>query len=124
MYEIIITDASGTITLPQLEIPLSLAILEGASDVQTLDYNVYTDFITTKRLVSHTWSYLSKADFTALKGYYDRQFTMFAYPTITITEMGITDMIVRMILSPQSVSDQCGTVEGVTVSFRESKVNP
>lgn len=124
MYEIIITDDSGSDTLPALEVPLTVTPLEGASDVQTLDYNIYTDFITQKRILSHTWAYMDEADFAMIKGYYDRQLTLFEYPTITITELGITDMTARMTLSPQSVIDHCGTVEGVTVSFRESNQNP
>lgn len=124
MYEIVITDSTDSDTLPALEIPLVLTTIEGATDVQTLDFNIYTDFITTKRLASHTWAYLSEAEYNTLKGYYDRQFTLFEYPTITITELGITNMVVRMTLNPQSIIDHCGTVEGVTVSFRESKQNP
>ena len=124
MYEIIITDSTGSATLPPLEIPLTLATIEGATDVTTLDFNVYTEFIVQKLLASHTWSYLTEAQFNIIKGYYDRQFTLFEYPSITITELGITDMTARMTLNPQTVIDQCGTVEAVTVSFRESKQNP
>lgn len=124
MYEIEITDSSGTTTLPALEVPLSLETLEGSSDVTTLDFNVYTDFITTKRRVSHTWAFLTEAEFTALKAYYNRQFTDFQYPSITITELGITAMTARMTLNPQNVIDHCGTVADVTVTFRESNQNP
>lgn len=124
MYEIEITDASGTITLPALEVPLTIGTIEGASDVETLDKNIYTDFITTKRQISHSWSFLSEAQFNAIKAYYDRQFTDFQYPSITISALGITDMTARMTLNPQSIIDHCGTVSDVTVSFRESKQNP
>lgn len=124
MYEIEITDSSGTATLPELEVPLTITTIEGASDVETLDKNIYTDFITTKRMVSHTWAYLTEAQFNAIKAYYDRQFTDFQYPSITVTEAGITDMTARMTLNPQTIIDHCGTVSDVTVSFRESKQNP
>lgn len=124
MYEITISDSTGSLTLPALEVPLTTTTLEGATDVQTLDYNIYTDFITTKRTVSHTWSYMTETEFNALKAYYDRQFTLFQYPQITITKLGITNMTARFTLNPQSIIDHCGTVQGVTVSFRESKQNP
>lgn len=124
MYEIIITDSTGSLTLPALEVPLSVTTLEGSSDVQTLDFNIYTDFITMKRLVAHTWSYLTEAEFNLIKGYYDRQFTLYQYPSITVTKLGITGMTVRFTLNPRSIIDQCGTVNGVTVSFRETKQNP
>lgn len=124
MYEIIIEDSSGSTTLPALEVPLTLSTIEGSSDVQTLDFNIYTDFITTKRMASHTWSFLTEDQFNAIKAYYDRQFVDFQYPRITITELGITDMVARMTLNPRTVIDHCGTVAGVTVTFRESKQNP
>lgn len=124
MYEIDITDSSGTTTLPALEVPLNQETLEGSSDVQTLDFNVYTDFITTKRRITHTWAYLTEAEFNVIKAYYERQFTDFQYPRITITELGITDMTARMTLNPQTIIDHCGTVADVTVTFRESKQNP
>lgn len=124
MYEIEITDSSGTITLPPLEVPLTIGTIEGASDVETLDKNIYTDFITNKRQVTHSWSFLTEDQFNAIKAYYDRQFTDFQYPSITISALGITDMTARMTLNPQSIIDHCGTVSDVTVSFRESKQNP
>jgi len=124
MYEIILTDSTGSVTLPALEVPLVLTTLEGSSDVQTLDFNIYTDFITTKRQLSHTWSYLSEDEFNEIKAFYDRQFTDFQYPRVTVTELGITDMTARMTLNPRTVIDHCGTVAGVTITLRESKQNP
>lgn len=124
MYEIVITDSSGSLTLPALEVPLAINTIEGATDVQTLDYNIYTDFIALKRLITHTWAYLSEDDFNNLKGFYDRQFIFFEYPTISIPALSITDIVVRMNLNPQTIIDKCGTVDNVTVSFRESKQNP
>lgn len=124
MYEIEITDDTGTLTLPALEVPLTIQTLEGATDVQTLDFNIYTDFITTKRLLSHTWAFLTEDQFNDIQGYYLRQFTLYKYPSITIAAKGIVDMVVRFNLNPESIIDQCGTVEGVTVSFRETKQNP
>jgi hypothetical protein len=123
MYEIIITDSTGSTTLPPLEVPLVITTIEGAVDVEVLDKSIYTDFIAQKRQVAHTWAYLSETLFNIMKGYYDRQFTTFQYPRITITALGISDMPVRMSLNPQNIIDQCGTVEAVTVSFRESKQN-
>lgn len=124
MYEIIISDSTGSDTLPELEVPLSISTLEGASDVTTLDFNVYTDFVALKELLSHTWAFLDEEKFAIIKGYYDRQFTLFQYPKITITALGIADRVVRMNLNPQNIIDHCGTVSDVTVSFRETKQNP
>lgn len=124
MYEIVITDSTGSLTLPALEVPLTISPIEGSTDVQTLDYNIYTDFTTIKKLISHSWAYLTEDQYNDLKGYYERQFTLFQYPRITISELSITDMTAKMTLNPQAIIDQCGTVSNVTVSFRESKQNP
>jgi len=120
MYAIEITDDTTSAVLPILNIPLTEGRLEGATDVTTLDMNIYTDFIANKRVWSHQWDYMSEEDFNTLKGFYDRQFSLFAYPRITISKLGITDATVRMTLSPQNIIDNCGTVEGVGVSFRET----
>ena len=123
MYDIILNDATGSTTLPEVEVPLQVTTLEGVADVQTLDFNVYTDFITTKRVITHTWAYMSLDDYAILKGYYDRQFTSFQYPNVTITDLGIASLICRMTLNAQQIIDNCGTVQGVTITLRETKQN-
>ena len=123
MYDIILNDATGSTTLTEVEVPLQITTIEGSIDNQTLDFNVYTDFITTKRLISHTWAHLSSAEYSVLKGYYDRQLTSFNYPNVTITDLGITSLICRMTLNAQNIIDNCGTVEGVTITLRETKQN-
>lgn len=121
MYAIEIQDSVASLVLPELEVPLTESTIEGAKDVQTLDMNVYTSFIANKRLWSHRWAYMSKEDFEALKAFYDRQFTTFTYPKISIDELGVSEVVVRMTLSPRSIIDHCGTIEDVTVSFRETR---
>lgn len=120
-YEIQLTDATGTTTLPLTEVPLTITPVEIASDVQVLSGNVYTDFIAQKRAWSHTWKYLTEAEYNVIKGYYDRQFTNFEYPLLTISDNGVTSIPVRMTIAPQNIIDNCGTIQDVTVSFRESK---
>lgn len=106
--------------MPESEVPLTTTTIEGATDVQVLSFNVYTDFITQKRLWSHTWAYMTEAQFAILKGYYDRQFTLFAYPQLTISDENVNLVTVRMSLNPKNIVDNCGTVNDVTVSFRET----
>jgi len=125
MYEITLTDATTTATLPALEVPLSEDTLEGASDLVTLDMNVYTDFINLKRLWAHTWAYMDEADYLVIKGFYQRQFTLFEYPTVTITELGVDNEAVRMTLSPRRIIDNCGVVSDVQITLRETyQVSP
>jgi hypothetical protein len=123
MYQIQLTDDVADEIMPTLNVPLTEGIIEGATDVTTLDMNLYTQFIAQKRLWSHTWKYMSEANFNLLKGFYDRQFTLFKYPLLTITEQGVENIVVRMTLSPRNIIDNCGTVEDVQVSFRETVQN-
>lgn len=120
MYAIQLSDSAATSIMPLLNVPLTEGQIEGATDVTTLDMNIYTDFFVKKRLWSHTWRYMSETDFNTLKGFYDRQFTLFQYPELTISELGVEDIVVRMTLSPQNIIDNCGTVENVQVTFRET----
>lgn len=120
MYSIELSDSTTTAPMPLLHVPLTQSDIEGATDVATLDMNLYTDFFAKKRLWAHTWRYMTETDFNVLKGFYDRQFTLFQYPTLTITELGVSAVVVRMTLSPQNIIDNCGTVEDVSVTFRET----
>ena len=121
MIELELTDATGTSTLQMLEVPLSIKTIEGATDVQTLDYNVYTDFLAQKRVWSHTWAYMDESDYNILKGYYDRQFTLFEYPELSIDYYNVANVPVRMTLNHQEVVNYCGRVQNVEVTFRETK---
>lgn len=126
MYEIVITDSTGSLTLPELEVPLTVTPLSAGTDVTVLSNDIYTDTAgNIKRFISHTWSYLTEEQFNELYAYWERQQSVtYQYPRITITKLGITDMVAKMSINPQNIIDQCGTVSGVTVSFRESKQNP
>lgn len=119
-YEIVINDIVDTMTILYPSPPLSESVIEGATDVTTLDLNLYTDFFATKRLWEDTIAYMSEDDFNQLKGFYDRQWTLWQYPTISIPDLGVTDIVVRMNLTPRRIIDKCGTVENVGISFRET----
>lgn len=119
-YAITLTDSVTSETYTNLSPPLEEQIIEGATDVTTIDMNLYTDFFGLKNLWSHTWPYMSEDEFTGLRDFYLRQFTTYEYPLLTITELGVTDVPVRMSITPQRIIDNCGTVEDVSVTFRES----
>lgn len=119
-FDITISDTVDEMTISFPSPPLTESIIEGATDVVTLDMNVYTDFFATKRVWSDVLPYMTEADFDRLKGFYDRQFTLWQYPTLTIPDLNVTDVVVRMNLTPRRVIDNCGTVENVEVSFRET----
>lgn len=120
-YEISLTDSISTSIMPTTNVPLTTTTLEGAVDVQTLSYDIYTDFITTKRLWQHTWAYMTEDEYNDLQGYYLRQFTTYQYPQLSIADEGVSLVTVRMELAPKKVIDHCGTVQDVTVRFRETR---
>lgn len=120
-YEITLTDSTGSDTLALLEVPLTTTPLEVATDVQVLSGNIYTDFIAQKRIWTHTWAYLTEDEYNTIKGYYDRQFTLFEYPELTIADEGVIGVTVRMSITPKNIIDNCGVVNDFTVSFRETR---
>lgn len=121
MITIELTDQNDTLVLPLLSPPLSETTIEGAQDVQTLDNNISTYFTANKREWTHTWPYLSKSEFDSIKAFYDRQWTDYKYPLLTIDHLNVSDVPVRMYISPQNIIDNCGTVENVEVRFRETR---
>lgn len=115
-----LTDEIEDEILPILNIPLIEETLENATDVITLDYNVYTDFINHKRRWEHTWAYLSEDDYNKVRGFYDRQFTEYKYPLLSIDYYGINLVPVRMTIEPKNIINGCGMVQDVTISLRET----
>lgn len=120
-YDLTLTDSTATQSFNQAEIPVTTTPVEIATDVQVLSGNVYTDFIAQKRTWTRTFRFLDKATFDSLKGFYDRQFTLFTYPRVTIVAEEVSDIPVRMTLSGTNVIDNCGLIQEVTVSFREAR---
>lgn len=119
-YEIVISDTVDEMTIEYPAPPLREQVIEGATDITTLDLNVYTDFFATKRQWSNTLAKMSEDDFNQLKAFYDRQWTLFQYPSISIPDLGVEDVVVRMSLSPRDVVNNCGMVENVGIDFRET----
>lgn len=125
MYEITITDDTRSWTMPALEVPLTLADARKSTDVEVLSNDIYTDVFPYKRTGSHEWAYMSKDDYDILYGfYYRQQFTLFKYPTISIPAVNIVSMVAKIDVGTQSIIDDCGQVEDVRFTFRESKQNP
>lgn len=117
-----LTDTTGTLVLPRLEIPLSTDTIEGATDVETLDGNIYTDFIRQKRRWTIPYTILTEAQYDAIRAYYDQQFlTPWSYPLLTIPYFDITNVPVRMYLNVKEVWKDCGDVQNVVITLRESR---
>lgn len=119
-YEITLTDDSASWVSPSPKPPLVVDTIESAIDVTTLDLNVYTDLIGTKKMWTVNWGGLSPSEYAALKAFYDRQFTLYKYPTLTIPDLGVSDAVVRMTITSQDIVDDSGVVDGVTITLRET----
>lgn len=110
------------IELPPLGVPLTETPIENATDVVTADNNVYTTFAVSsnKRGWTIKWDILKEDDYNAIKAIYDDQWISYLYPELLIPYYGITDVPVRMSISPKEVFNHCGDVQNVTITLRES----
>ena len=126
MYVITLQDSTTTLTLPPLEVPLTTQPAVLSTDVTTLSNDIYTDTTGNyRRTGTHTWAYMTKAEYEALFDFWYRQtYVTFQYPRITITQLGISDMVARIEVSSQQIIDNCGDHQNITLSWRESLQNP
>lgn len=126
MIEMILTDDTTSVTLKMLEVPLTQDTINNDVEVVTLDNNISVYIVpdSDKRVWTHTWAYMSESDYNVLKGFRDRQRTLFKYPRVTITDQNANDVPVYMKLNPKNVIDHCGTVNNVTITLRESVQMP
>lgn len=120
-YTIYLTDSAGTHELPPLEVPLTRVKNEKMTTVEPLSGNVYDDYIATKRTWAHTWRYLSEDEYALLDEIYERMKSEWTYPQLTIDGENVTDLVVKFELGAKNIIDDCGEVQDVTVSFRETR---
>lgn len=125
MHTIYLTDSAGTHELPPLEVPLTRVKNEKKTVVEPLSGNVYEDIAATKRSWAHTWKYLSNEEYNLLDDILERRKVDWAYPQLTIETDSAGDsvslLVVQYELSPKNTIDDCGNVQDVTVSFRETR---
>lgn len=126
MIQMTLTDDTTSVVLEALEVPLSESTINNDVEVITLDNNISVYIVpdADKRVWTHSWSYLDEEDYNVLKGFRDRQRTLFKFPRVTISELGITDVPVYMKLDPKNIIDHCVTVQNVSISLRESQQMP
>lgn len=120
-YRAYLTDSAGTHELPPLEVPLTRVKNEKMTTVETLSGNVYDDSIATKRAWAHTWRYLTEDEYSLLDAIYERMKSEWTYPRLTIDGEGISNLVVKFELGAKNIIDNCGNVQDVTVSFRETR---
>lgn len=117
-----IEDSSKSKTYSELEIgsPLTISDIQGKAENTTLSGDVYVDFVYKKQEFSVQFPYPDEDEYLELRGFYDRQFTTNSFPTISIPELGIEDMVVYMDLSSRDIVSQCLDSDTITATFRET----
>lgn len=122
--ELTITDTSVTQTYPLLMSPVVSSPIITETDVQTRDGNISTYYNSTKQSFTVSLGEMSQDEYSVLKGFITRQYQNLKYPAITITgaiNLDVSNMVAKMTLNAQNVVNNCGTVDGVQLTFRESK---
>lgn len=115
-----ITDDNTSITYALLPSPFHKKQEIGASKVLTASGDIYTDYVYKKFEFEYEWGFLTAEEYATLEGFFNRQYSLNKYPRISIPELGVDNMVAKMELSGQSIINNCGIVEKVKVSFRES----
>lgn len=117
-----LTNINGVLQLPRLQVPFTTATIESATDVTTLDGNIYTDFIRQKRKWTITYTVLTEDQYNAVRAYYDQQFiTPWAYPLLSVPYFDIDNVPVRMYMNDKEVWKDCGDVQNIVITLRESR---
>lgn len=127
MITLQIQDATDSMTFDVLVVPVTLSPIINETDVETIDGNISTYYSSTKRQYSFKLGYLDAETYAGLLGFRERQYQALKYPTITITgdqNINVTNMTAKIEVNDQNVINNCGLVENVVVTFRESKQMP
>ena len=115
-----LTDTQDTVTYTMLEVPFTTEDVEGKSEITTLSGDVYVDYLYNKRRWTHRWATLSEAEYNKLRGFYERQFTTYKFPLLSVPEYGVENVPVVMNFSARKTINQCLRVEDVEITLRET----
>lgn len=115
-----ITASLNDYQLPLIERDFIDTPIIGATDVQTLDLNIYTDFVDQKKQWTFNYSLLTKAEYDSIRSIFDSQFTDFDYPLLSIPFYSLIDQPVRMYINEKNIWNNCGDVQNVQIIFRET----
>lgn len=119
-------DSSDDVTYDILEVPFEELPIDGKTNIETADGNVFS-YVTYsgKRQWSHTWSWMTEEEYLRLRAFERRQYSdPFQRPLITIARLGVENVpVVMEITAPRKIVSNCGTVQGVSVTWRETIQN-
>ncbi len=120
------SEDSMTFTTP-LSAPIVLTPIINEADVETVDGNISTYYGSTKRQYTFKIAWLDAETYGSLQAFRDRQYANLKYPRITVEgapNLNVTDMTAKITLNDQEVTNNCGMVENIVLTFRESKQMP
>lgn len=111
-------------TMPPIELDFIHTPTENAVDVVTLDGSMYTDFVSQQYSWTFNYESLTQAEYDAMRAIYDSQFTSYEYPLLSIPYYSLTDQPVRMYINEKNIWNNCGAVQNVQFTFRETDQLP
>lgn len=114
---------NGT-ALPPIEVEFINTPKENAADVETLDGSIYTDFVSVIKLWTFNYDSLTEDEYNDIRAIYDSQFTLYEYPLLSISYYSLSDQPVRMYINEKSIWNNCGAVQNVQLTFRETPQLP
>lgn len=110
--------------MPPIQVNFINTPTENAADVITLDGSLYTDFVSQ----NHSWTFnyesLTEDEYNALRAIYDLQFTSYEYPLLSIPYYSLASQPVRMFINEKNIWNNCGAVQNVQFTFRETDQLP
>lgn len=119
-----ITAQLNGVDMPPIEIDFINTPTENATDVVTLDGSMYTDFISQNYGWTFNYDSLTKAQYDTIRAVYDSQFTSYEYPLLTIDYYSVEDQPVRMYINEKNIWNNCGDIQNVQITFRETPQLP
>lgn len=110
---------------PALERKFISKNMELTTDNVTLNNVMYTDFSgNTFNQWTINYQSLTEAEYDAIRADYDAQFATNLYPVIDIPFYDVADQPARMYINEKDIWNNCGSVEGVEIVFRETNQLP
>jgi len=98
----------GGVNIQGQTIPFVENIIEGATDLVTLDGSQYTDFMHQRRGWTINFKVRNESQYNALRAVYNSQFTTFTYPAFSCPYYGVNGVHVRMYLNDKFIqADGC-----------------
>lgn len=120
-YHLTISDNQQSYTFDVLNVPITDRATEGANDNVVLNGNVFTDFLYLKRTYVQTFAWMDEEEYAILRGFYERQFSEARYPYMTMSELGVSELPIRLTIDDGGIINNCGTRQNVRITMRETE---